>query len=48
MKKSYELLQVNVISLDNDDVITASGKKSINDIFDFGKIDDQSLNVQIF
>ena len=50
MKKTYELVQVNVISLGNDDVITASaarsenGKKSLlGGSFDFG-----DFNVQDF
>ena len=47
MKKNYELVEVKVISLENEDVITASGAKRSNsllgDIFDFG-----DKNVQDF
>lgn len=46
MKKNYELVEVKVISLENEDVITASGGASrstslLGDIFNFGE--DKSI-----
>ena len=46
MKKNYELLQVKVISLDNEDVIATSGEKDTKTIG--GLIDLGDLNTQIF
>ena len=49
MKKNYELVQVNVISLENEDVITASAKRNnslFGDNFNFGENGD--YNVQDF
>ena len=47
MKKNYELVEVKVISLENEDVITASGAKRNNGLlgmfFNFG-----DMNVQDF
>ena len=50
MKKNYELVQVNVISLENEDVITASGTKPslFGGIFDFGSGEGYNNNTQIF
>lgn len=42
MKKNYELVEVKVISLENDDVITASGeKKLLGENFDLGDMNTQ-------
>ena len=46
MKKNYELVEVKVISLENDDVITASAtrnNKLLGDSFDF-----EGYNIQDF
>ena len=47
MKKNYELLQVKVISLDNDDVITASGASKSANMFD-GSFDLGDFSTQVF
>ena len=49
MKKNYEKLLINVISLDNADVITASGfatnnSSLLNQNFDFGSLDTQDFS----
>ncbi len=48
MKKNYELVQVNVISLENEDVITASGATRSNTLlgnaFDFGEYNIQDFS----
>ena len=47
MKKNYELVEVKVISLENDDVITASAarnNKLLGGTFDFGDYNTQDFS----
>jgi hypothetical protein len=47
MKKNYELVQVNVISLENEDVITASTANRSTNLFD-GNFDLGDYSTQNF
>ncbi|MBQ7172638.1 MAG: hypothetical protein IJR88_00760 [Clostridia bacterium] len=47
MKKNYELVEVKVISLDNDDVITASASRNnslLGQTFNFGEYNEQDFS----
>ena len=48
MKKNYTFVEVKVISLDNADVITASGAKQNNSLFGGNFVNGGELGTQDF